>query len=192
MNKMLFKNRFEFRDWLKQNALSDEGIWLVFSKNKKTETIKAGEALEEALCFGWIDGQMQSADNDTYIKYFKQRSKSSKWSKKNKSLAEKLESLGLMTEFGRAKIEISKLNGNWDCPKEEPMTEEQIRDFENLLQAHKTAWMNFEKMPRSSRKAYAASYIYTKTEEGRHKRLNTIVERLNRNLNPMESMKGKK
>lgn len=189
MNKILFKNRSEFRDWLKINALSNDGIWLVFSKNKKIETVKSGEALEEALCFGWIDGQMQSVDDDTYVKYFKQRSKTSKWSEKNKSLIQKLELQGLMTDFGRAKIEISKQNGNWDPPKVEPITEEHIRDFEDLLKSYKTAWVNFEKMPRSSRTAYAASYIYTKTAEGKQKRLNMIIERLNLNLNPMESMK---
>lgn len=192
MNKVLFKNRSEFRDWLKLNALSNDGIWLIFGKNKKIETIKSGEALEEALCFGWIDGQMQSVDDDTYIKYFKQRSKTSKWSEKNKSLTQKLESQGLMTGFGRAKIEISKQNGNWDPPKDKPMTEEQVREFEDLLKSHKTAWANFEKMPRSSRTAYTASYIYTKTEEGKQKRLNAIIERLNLNLNPMESIKNKK
>jgi uncharacterized protein YdeI (YjbR/CyaY-like superfamily) len=192
MNKILFKNRSEFRDWLKLNALADDGIWLIFGKNKKIETIKSGEALEEALCFGWIDGQMQSVDDDTYIKYFKQRNKTSEWSEKNKSLAQKLEAQGLMTDFGRIKIEISKQNGNWDPPRSEPMTEEQVRDFEDLLKPHKTAWANFEKMARSTRTVYAKSYIYTKTEEGKHNRLNTIIERLELNLNPMESLKNKK
>jgi|GEM_PF-6001072 len=97
--------------------------------------------------------------------------------------------LGHKPDFGRAKIEISKQNRNWNPTKVEPMTEEHIRDFEDLLKSYKTAWANFEKMPRSSRKAYAASYIYTKTAEGKQKRLNTIIERLNLNVNPMESMK---
>lgn len=191
MNKRLFKDRLEFRNWLQVNALSGEGVWLLFSKNIKMETIKASEALEEALCFGWIDGQMQSIDDDIYVKYFKQRSKTSKWSEKNKALSLKLESQGLMTDFGRAKIEIAKQNGNWNTPKGEPMTEEQIHEFEDLLKSHETAWTNFEKMPPSARKAYTSSYIYTKTDEGKQKRLLVIIERLNLNLNPMESMKRK-
>lgn len=192
MDGMLFKNRGEFRAWLSANALSEDGIWLTFGKSGKVETLKAGEALEEALCFGWIDGRIESVDADTYIKYFKQRAKSSKWSEKNRALAEKLEGRGLMTDFGRAKIALAKERGTWDPPKEPPMTQEQIREFEDLIKPHAAAWANFERMPRTARGAYAASYVYTKTDAGRERRLNTIIERLNLNLNPMESMKNKK
>ncbi|MDD3169093.1 MAG: YdeI/OmpD-associated family protein [Eubacteriales bacterium] len=190
--QLLFKSREDFRAWLSQNAQTSSGVWLVFGKSKAVVTLSANDALEEALCFGWIDGQMQSVDEDTYIKYFKQRGKTSNWSEKNKSLTQKLESQGLMTDLGRAKIEIAKQNGIWDATKGKPMTEEQVQNFEALLKSHETAWANFEKMPRSSRTAYTASYIFTKTEDGRQKRLNTIIERLILNLNPMESMKNKK
>jgi uncharacterized protein YdeI (YjbR/CyaY-like superfamily) len=192
MNKILFRNRSEFRSWLESNALSDDGIWLIIGKNKNIETIKASEALEEALCFGWIDGQIRSVDGDSYIKYFKKRSNTSTWSEKNKSLTQKLESQGLMTDFGRAKIEIAKRNGSWNPPEREPMSDEQVREFEGLLRSHPTAWENFEKLPPSARTAYTASYVYTKTEKGRQKRLETIIERLILNLNPMESMHKKK
>ena len=185
--RLRFASRGDFHEWLMQNAQTTEGVWLEFGKSKAVVTLSASDALEEALCFGWIDGQLKSVNDAVYIKYFKQRSDTSNWSEKNKFLAEKLESLGLMTDFGRAKIEFARRNGNWDSPKAEPMTEEQVRDFENLLRTHETVWINYEKMPRSARKAYAASYIYTKTETGQQKRLHTIIERLNLNLNPMES-----
>jgi uncharacterized protein YdeI (YjbR/CyaY-like superfamily) len=190
--RLLFKSREDFRAWLTQNAQTNAGVWLVFGKSKAVITLSAHDALEEALCFGWIDGQVQSVDDDTYIKYFKQRGKTSNWSEKNKSLTQKLESQGRMTDLGRAKIELAKQNGRWDDPQGEPMTEEHVRDFEALIQSHETAWANFMNMPRFARTAYAASYIFTKTEAGRVKRLNTIVERLDLNLNPMESMKNKK
>ena len=192
MNRILFKNRFEFREWLTKNALSDEGVWLIFGKKDKLETLKANEALEEALCFGWIDGQMQSVDEKSYLKYFKQRSKTSSWSKKNKNLVERLESQGVMTDHGRAKIEIAKQNGRWNPPKSEPLTDEQLQQFDDMLKSHETAHTNFIKMSRSARRAYAASYYFgAKTETGKQKRYNTIIERLNLNLNPMESMKKK-
>ena len=57
-----FASRGEFRDWLEDNCLSDEGVWLLFGKSDEVKTLKASEALEEALCFGWIDGQMQRVD----------------------------------------------------------------------------------------------------------------------------------
>ena len=192
MNRILFKNRLEFREWLTENALSDEGMWLIFSKNGTPETLKASEALEEALCFGWIDGQMLSVDENLYLKYFKQRSKTSNWSDKNKSLVEKLESQGLMTDFGREKIEAAKQNGCWNPQKPEPITDEQMQQFGDMLKSYESAYTNFIKMPRSARGAYAASYFLgAKTEEGKQKRLNTIIERLNLNLNIMESMKKK-
>ena len=79
---MEFANREEFREWLSEHCLSNVGIWLLFGKAGGPKTIKAGEALEEALCFGWIDGQMQSIDDKTYKKYFSMRREKSKWSEK--------------------------------------------------------------------------------------------------------------
>lgn len=91
-----FANREEFRNWLFENCLSKDGVWLLFRKSGDPKTIKASEALEEALCFGWIDGQMQSIDDKTYKKYFSMRRDKSKWSKKNKALTKSLEERGLM------------------------------------------------------------------------------------------------
>ena len=190
---MVFKNRSEFRAWLNENALSEEGIWIIFSKKKNADTLKAGEALEEALCFGWIDGQMQSIDSDTYIKYFKQRQKTSKWSEKNKKIVADLEQRGLMTDFGREKIDEAKQNGKWDAPKAEPLTEEMVCEFEKMVKPYETAYINFMNMSYSVRKTYAASYfVGAKTEAGKIKRFHTVIERLNLNLNPMESMKKDK
>lgn len=189
---VIFENRRDFRQWLTENALSNDGIWILFNKKKKKDTFKASEALEEALCFGWIDGLMQSIDENTYIKYFKQRQKNSNWSEKNKKLVADLESRNLMTDYGRAKIAEAKQNGKWDAPKGEPFTEEMLHEFEVMLKPHETAYANFMNMSNSERKTYAASYFFgAKTEEGKIKRFNTIIERLNLNLNPMESMKKK-
>lgn len=79
-----FANREEFRNWLYENCLLKDGVWLLFRKSGEPKTIKANEALEEALCFGWIDGPMQSIDDKTYKKYFSMRRDNSKWSEKTK------------------------------------------------------------------------------------------------------------
>ena len=102
---LTFADRGEFRKWLCDNCKSSKGVWLLFGKSGGPKTIKAEEALEEALCFGWIDGQMQSLDSKTYKKYFAERRTKSKWSDKNKMLVKSLEERGLMTDFGRKKIE---------------------------------------------------------------------------------------
>ena len=180
-----FANREAFRKWLSDHCLSNAVIWLLFGKAGGPKTIKAGEALEEALCFGWIDGQMQSIDDKAYKKYFSMRREKSKWSEKNKRLAESLEEQGLMTDFGRRKIEEAKRNGQWYAPKPTEITEEQIACLSALLEEYEPACTNFQAMPLSVKKTYTRAYLDAKTDAGREKRIAWMVDRLNRNLKPM-------
>lgn len=182
---VVFSDRKEFRNWLEENCLSSDGVWLLFGKPGGPKTIKAGEALEEALCFGWIDGQMQSIDDTSYRKYFCQRRENSKWSDKNKALVDKLESLGMMSEYGRRKIEDAKQNGQWDAPKAPAVSEEQTAAVSAILKAYEPAYTNFQAMPLSVRRTYTRAYFDAKTDAGREKRLAWMVERLNKNLKPM-------
>ena len=182
---MVFADRAEFRRWLLDNCLSSGGIWLLLGKAGGPKTIKAGEALEEALCFGWIDGQMEKIEDKSYKKYFSQRRERSKWSEKNKALVQGLEERGLMTEFGRAKIEEARKNGQWDAPDLMRLTEEQIAFVSALLEGHEPAFSNFQAMPLSVRKTYARAYYDAKTDAGRERRIAWMVDRLNQNLRPM-------
>lgn len=185
MNDLLFSDRDEFRKWLTANCLSADGIWLLFGKHSNPKTIKADEALEEALCFGWIDGQIQSIDENTYKKYFSMRRANSKWSEKNKALVKVLEERGLMTDFGRTKIEEAKQNGQWDAPKPAAITEEQIVYLSEILKVYEPAYTNFLAMSLSVKKTYVKAYLDAKTDAGREKRIAWMVERLNKNLKPM-------
>lgn len=180
-----FADREVFRKWLSDHALSDEGVWLLFGKAGGPKTVKAGEALEEALCFGWIDGQMQSIDDQTYKKYFSMRREKSKWSEKNKKLVEKLEKQGIMTDFGRKKIEEAKKNGQWYAPNPMAVTEEQIAMLSELLKEYEPAFANFQAMSPSVKKTYTRAYLDAKTDAGREKRIAWMVDRLNKNLKPM-------
>lgn len=180
-----FADREEFRKWLSNNCLTSKGVWLLFGKAGGPRTLKAAEALEEALCFGWIDGQMQSLDDKSYKKYFSARREKSKWSEKNKKLVQRLEERGLMTDFGRKKIEEAKKNGQWDAPDLMKLSEEHIAQLSVLLAGQEPAFTNFQTMPLSVRKTYARAYFDAKTDAGREKRLAWIVDRLNKNLRPM-------
>lgn len=182
---MEFADRDEFRSWLSENCLSNDGVWLLFGKKGGPKTIKAEEALEEALCFGWIDGQMQSLDDKTYKKYFSMRRDKSKWSEKNKALAKSLEERGLMTEYGRKKIEEAKNNGQWNALKSMEITVEHISELSAILKEYELAYTNFQSMPPSVKKTYAKAYFDAKTEDGRKKRIAWMVDRLNKNLKPM-------
>ena len=182
---MQFANRAEFRSWLSENCQESPGVWLLFGKAGGPSTIRAGEALEEALCFGWIDGQMQSIDEKTYKKYFSMRREKSKWSEKNKSLVQSLEERGLMTAFGRRKIEAAKQNGQWYAQNPMAVTEEQISIVSALLEGREPAFTNFQAMPLSVKKTYTRAYFDAKTDAGREKRMAWMADRLNQNLRPM-------
>ena len=184
-NILTFTDRAEFRSWLSANCQSTAGVWLLFGKTGGPKTLKAGEALEEALCFGWIDGQMQRLDDTSYKKYFALRRENSKWSEKNKALVQSLEERGLMTDFGRAKIAQAKANGQWNAPSPMAVTEEQIAQVSALLEGHEPACSNFKAMSPSVQKTYARAYFDAKTDAGREKRISWMVDRLNQNLKPM-------
>ena len=128
---------------------------------------------------------MKSIDEKAYKKYFSIRREKSKWSEKNKALAEKLEEQGRMTDFGRKKIEEAKKNGQWNAPNAMVVTEEQIAFLSELLEQYEPASTNFQSMPLSVKKTYARAYFDAKTDDGRKKRIAWMVDRLNKNLKPM-------
>jgi len=190
-DEMLFENRAAFRAWLAENT-GHEGLWLIFGKKGGPKTLTAAQALEEALCFGWIDGQMESIDDIRYRKYFSPRRAKSRWSDKNKALIDKLEAAGLMTDHGRRKIEAAKADGSWDAPKGLVITEEDVETLKARLKPHDLAYRNFIAMTPSVQRTYTGFSMDVKTEAGREKRFNQLVERLELNLNPMESLKKAK
>ena len=119
--ELLFKSRGDFREWLKENAETSEGVWLVLGKTKAVITLSANDALEEALCFGWIDGQMKSIDETKYRKYFARRRAKSVWSEKNKKAIDSLRAKGIMTESGERAIETARQNGTWNAKEAAPV-----------------------------------------------------------------------
>ena len=113
------------------------------------------------------------------------RREKSKWSEKNKALVKSLEERGLMTDFGRKKIEEAKKNGQWHTPKPTEVTEEQIACVSTMLEGYEPAWTNFQAMLLSVKKTYTRAYFDAKTDAGREKRIAWMVDRLNKNLKPM-------
>ena len=183
--ELTFSTREEFRAWLRAHGEAGGGVWLVFGKPGGRKTLKASEALEEALCFGWIDGRMQRIDDASYRKYFAPRRAKSVWSDKNKALAVELEERGLMTDAGRRAMEAAKRNGCWDAKKAPDVTEDDTAALEALIAGHEPAASNFQAMSPSVRRTYTRAYFDAKTDAGRAKRLAWMLDRLDRNLKPM-------
>ena len=184
-DELTFSTREEFRAWLRAHGEAGGGMWLVFGKPGGRKTLKASAALEEALCFGWIDGRMQRIDDASYRKYFAPRRAKSVWSDKNKALAVELEERGLMTDAGRRAMEAAKRNGCWDAKKAPDVTEDDTAALEALIAGHEPAASNFQAMSPSVRRTYTRAYFDAKTDAGREKRLAWMLDRLDRNLKPM-------
>jgi len=183
--QLQFPARKDFRAWLRENAETSGAVWLVFGKTKEVATLSANDALEEALCFGWIDGQMRSINGDKYLKYFSRRRAKSHWSEKNKKIAGMLRERKLMTKLGEAAVEAAVKNGMWDAPKRASISDEQVAAFMEKLAGLSPACENFIKMPRSVQIAYTGRHLSFKSEEARQRDFAKIVDRLNNNLRPM-------
>jgi uncharacterized protein YdeI (YjbR/CyaY-like superfamily) len=181
----LFANRQAFRTWLVEHHRVSSGTWLVFGKVAQIKTLTAQEALEEALCFGWIDGRMKSVNTQKYLKRFTPRRKGSVWSERNRKLAEQLIAAGIMTEAGHEAIAQAKRGGTWERPRPAPIVETQIAVLAAALAGHAKALANFQNMSHSVRKTYTAAYLDAKQEATRKRRLEKIIARLNDNKPPM-------
>jgi uncharacterized protein YdeI (YjbR/CyaY-like superfamily) len=180
-----FASRADFRTWLHDHAEAERGVWLVFFKTEAAATLSADEALEEALCFGWIDGQIRAIDDARYAKYFAPRRPGSRWSERNRMKVASLRERGLMTDYGERAVEAAKHNGMWDAPKRDAIGDEDVEALATKLVGISPAYENFNRMSRSVRLTYTKRFLSFKTDEARQRDFERIVDRLNKNLKPM-------
>ena len=173
-----FENRNGYRNWLKKNHKQENGIWIIFIKGNNL--FSANDALEESICFGWIDGLMKSIDEKTYKKYFSKRKDTKKWSEKNIAIFEKLLKNGLMTNAG---IDVFKAEKN--DKKIVIDMNEKIEILKKELKQHKDILSLFESKTPSRQKQFAGFYCDAKTDETRKKRKDKIIEALINNYNGM-------
>lgn len=185
MEQVVFASRDDFRKWLLENCNMSKGIWLLFGKSGGPKTIDPNEALEEALCFGWIDSQIKSLDDKSYLKYFSPRRKGSEWSEKNKTMVDMLEKQGRMTEYGRERVEEAKRDGTYKPKDRTPITLEMVDALTSALVGMEPAYTHFLAMSPSVKRTYSALFHEGKTENTRRKMFEKIVDRLNKNLKPM-------
>jgi uncharacterized protein YdeI (YjbR/CyaY-like superfamily) len=183
--QLIFKNRAAFRQWLRKNHAQPEGLWLVFGKNNMLKTLNPEQALEEALCFGWIDGLIKRVDETKYIKFFSPRRTKSHWSERNKGLAEELIQSGKMASPGRKAIENAKKNGTWESPERPVISQEEIERFVQAIASSSQAVVNFQNMPYSVKRQCTGFYLDAKREDARQRRLEKLIGLLEQNKRPM-------
>ncbi|MFA9496742.1 MAG: YdeI family protein [Candidatus Bathyarchaeota archaeon] len=175
----------EWRRWLEVNHSQDEAIWVVIQKVKSPNPgIKYDEALDEALCFGWIDGKMRRLDEYEFIQWFSPRRRNSLWSRRNRDKVEMLNGEGRMTGTGLAEVEKAKMNGRWESAYSLKDTPTMPDDLLEALKSNKVAHDNFSAFPNSARFMYIHWINDAKRDSTRARRINRVVERAAENRKP--------
>jgi len=173
----LFTDADEWRRWLDEHRQAS-GIWLRFYKKGMGESLTHDSALDEALCYGWIDSQAVKYDDSSYLQKFTPRRNKSIWSKRNIQLVERLTEEGRMTESGLAEVEAAKADGRWQQAYDSPANMEIPPDFLKELAAHPTAEAFFATLNRTNRYSIAWRLQTAKTEATRQRRMGVIIAML--------------
>lgn len=167
---------------VKKNHNNSNGIWLIYyKKHTKKPSIIYEEAVEEALCFGWIDSTVQRVDDEKYKQKFTPRNDKSEWSKLNKSRVGKLMKLKKMTKHGLAKIETAKKNGMWKKLSSGDIIYEMPAIFRTELNQHKSAKVNFENLSPSHKRQFIGWVASAKRDETKFKRIQKSIKMLSEN-----------
>lgn len=181
MRILAFKSPIEFRDWLEKNHASAEGIWLqIYKKDSGKASITYAEALDQALCFGWIDGQKQPIDKNSWLQKFTPRRAKSGWSKLNTQHAERLIKSDQMTPAGLAAVEAAKADGRWQAAYESSRHAAPPEDFMELLGKNKAAKAFFASLNKANVYAIVYRLQTAKKPETRERRMKKILEMLAR------------
>jgi uncharacterized protein YdeI (YjbR/CyaY-like superfamily) len=176
------KSRIEWRKWLEENHRSEKSVWLIiYKKNSDSKSIYYSEAVDEALCFGWIDSKPNKRDKDSYYQFFSKRNPKSKWSKINKEKIANLKKEGLMHASGLKMVEIAKQNGTWNA----------LDDVDNLVEPDDLqeqfskcpqAYDNWQEFPPSVKRGILEWILNAKKPETRLKRIKETVTLAEENI----------
>jgi uncharacterized protein YdeI (YjbR/CyaY-like superfamily) len=169
-------NRQQWRNWLQKNHDKKQSVWLIYYKKKSNKpTVSWSDAVNEALCFGWIDSQKKSIDEEKFKQRFSRRKTNSTWSKVNKQKIKLLTEEGLMTKAGLRMIEAAKQNGSWAILDE---VEELIipEDLEVAFKKRAGSKRYFLNLSKSKRRYYLQWLVSSKRQETRLKRIVEIVK----------------
>jgi uncharacterized protein YdeI (YjbR/CyaY-like superfamily) len=176
MQTLHFKTSADFRHWLEKNHLESDGLWLrIFKKDSHEISLSYAEALDQALCYGWIDGQKKSFDKLSWLQKFTPRRPKSGWSKINTQHVERLINAGTMAPAGMEAVEAAKADGRWETAYSSSRSASPPEDFLKELSKNKQAEAFFKTL----NKANIYSIVYrletAKKPETREKRMKTIL-----------------
>lgn len=176
------KSRVAWRRWLQQHHTRAEGVWLItYKKATGKPRIEYNDAVEEALCFGWIDSKPRTLDEERSMLWFAPRKPRTGWSKHNKARAQKLIQSGLMTRAGLAKIQAAKKDGAWTA-LDQIEALELPSDLADAFAINSTAHEYFDSFPRSVKRAILEWIANAKKPDTRVKRIQETVRLAAQNI----------
>ena len=178
------QSQIDWRQWLEKNHQSRQSVWLVFYiKKSNVPSLSWSEAVDEALCFGWIDSTRKKINDISFMQFFSKRKPKSNWSKINKEKVQQLIGNKRMTKAGYESVEIAKQNGYWTILDE---IEEVIipNDLEIAFEKHNGSKDYFLGLSKSTRKIILSWIILVRKHETRQKRIEEVVESAALNLKP--------
>lgn len=179
--ELLLPDAEAWRAWLQENHAKSPGVWLVqHKKGGSVTTLTYDQALEHALCFGWVDGQIGRRDGGSYVTRFTPRTPKSKWSKNNVVNVERLEEAGLMTDAGRAVVDAAKADGRWEQAYAGQATAELPADLAAAIAANPSAQEMFDLLTAVNRYAVIYRTNSAKKPETRAKKIADFVAMLAR------------
>jgi len=171
-----FRDQPAFRDWLTAQGKDINGIWLkIYKKNSNIPSITYAEALDEALCFGWIDGQKKSYDEFSFLQKFTPRRPKSMWSKRNIEHVNRLKEAGQMMPPGLLEVEKAQADGRWKAAYDTPTNMEVPGYFLEALRKYPRAELFYATLNKANTYAIAWRLQTAKTEETRARRMEKII-----------------
>jgi uncharacterized protein YdeI (YjbR/CyaY-like superfamily) len=186
------KTPAEWRKWLSDHSADERSVWLViFGKNSGVPSVNHDEAVNEALCFGWIDSKSVKRDEHSRYQLFSSRKPKSKWSAINKKKVAALIESGKMTPAGQKVIDQAKASGMWDALNDVEALKVPD-DLQAALSENKQAKENWEQFPPSARKAILQWIGDAKREETRNRRIETTVAQAEENIRANQPQPGGK
>ena len=178
---LFFDSQQSLEDWLKTNHSKAQGFWLqIAKKDSGVVSVSYSDAVESALCYGWIDSQKKTLNDDTWVQRFTPRGSRSIWSKVNKEKAQYLIAIGRMTPSGQSAIDAAKQNGNWDNAYEPQSVATLPEDFAAELQQNTMAKAFYDTLSSQNKYAILFRIQHAKKQETRIKRIQQFIEMLER------------
>jgi len=179
MNVLSARSVAEWRSWLERHGESEKEVWLVIQhQDSAVPSPRYHEAIEHALCFGWIDSHARKHDTNSSMLRFTPRNPRSTWSRVNRERVARMAELGLMTERGQALIDLAQERGTWQVLADDEMP----ADLQTALDADETATSNFSAFPPSSRRLILEWIVSAKRPQTRQRRISETVALAAQNL----------